>query len=335
MKKEEKIIRLYEGVISGDNLSYATLRSYGLHYVDVINLLEKQVLRKVKHGQYEFLDIDGLYAYGKRLEENGQVEAKYCFRKCALMKQDGLSKQENAKLEEATFKENSKETAEEVKDPKVNSDDSKRINDDIEAICKKSGFCDDQLNFLELMYAEKFFVRGFYDKGSELLAAVKEKDNLSLPVLEMIEKVESVQKYFHGCSKEANEVKNIEPTKLESNSDNSNSAKYVISRFPEIDEQIIASGLNVESACQNLGFTDEQINVIQLLYAKKYFAMGLYEKEDQFLIFVEKKKGKTEFVKHMLETVRKDKRFYKNRGDNSCQKLVLLKPAEKKERNEN
>lgn len=106
---------------------------------------------------------------------------------------------------------------------------------------------------------------------------------------------------------------------------------YGIENLDEITAYILESGLDVETACQGLGMTVEQIDTIRLIYARKFYSQGHYEKGDQFLKSVEKSKNKTKFTSKLFEEVRHNKRFYINRATEDSQQLVLtLQPKKTK-----
>jgi len=98
---------------------------------------------------------------------------------------------------------------------------------------------------------------------------------------------------------------------------------YGIENFDEITSYILECGLDVESACKNLGMTEEQTDIVRLIYAREFYSQGDYYKGDQFLNSVEKNKNKTKFVLKLFEEIRRNKRFYFNRNSKKSQKLVL------------
>ena len=92
----------------------------------------------------------------------------------------------------------------------------------------------------------------------------------------------------------------------------------------EITEYILANDLDVESACEELGIDD--VNVVRLIYARKYYSQGDFSKGDEFIKVTERNKNKSTLAKKLLNEIRTKKKFYFNRDDES-QKLVLsLKP---------
>ena len=106
---------------------------------------------------------------------------------------------------------------------------------------------------------------------------------------------------------------------------------YGIENFEEITPYISESGLDVESACQQLGMNEEQIDTIRLIYAREYYSQGNYDKGDQFLKSVEKSKNKTKFTAKLFDEIRRNKRFYINRANDNPKRLVLtLQPKKTK-----
>ena len=102
---------------------------------------------------------------------------------------------------------------------------------------------------------------------------------------------------------------------------------YGIENFEKITSYISESGLDVESACEQLEMNEEQIDTILLIYAREYYAQGNYDKGDQFLKSVEKSESKTKFTAKLLDEIRKNKRFYINRANDKHKSLSLtLKP---------
>lgn len=76
---------------------------------------------------------------------------------------------------------------------------------------------------------------------------------------------------------------------------------------------LVDSGISIEEACNIYNLTDEDINIIYLILAKKCYAEERYISGDSYFKVVEKSPNKTDFVKWLLNEVRKNKKFYKNR----------------------
>ena len=99
---------------------------------------------------------------------------------------------------------------------------------------------------------------------------------------------------------------------------------YGIKDFDEINKYIHLSGLDVETACKNLNKTQEQTDIIKLIYARQYYIQGDFEKGDQFIKSVESCKEKTETVIKLLDRIRTNKRLYPNKND--MQYSLKIKP---------
>lgn len=101
----------------------------------------------------------------------------------------------------------------------------------------------------------------------------------------------------------------------------------IIDNFDEVNNYICESGLDVETACLNLNMSQNEINLINLIYARMYFILGNNEKGELFLKYVERNKDKSKEVKKLLFEIRKNKKFYKNRNKDNIKHLsYTLKP---------
>lgn len=98
---------------------------------------------------------------------------------------------------------------------------------------------------------------------------------------------------------------------------------YNVENFNEINDYIVQSGLDVTTACINMGFTPQKINIIKLIYAQKYYAQKWYDKGDSFFKDVVKSKNKTKETQKLLEEVSKNKMFYHHRQSDNSTKLTL------------
>lgn len=106
---------------------------------------------------------------------------------------------------------------------------------------------------------------------------------------------------------------------------------YGIKNFTQINSYIAESGLDVESACEQLGLTSEETDMVKLIYAKEFYTQGFEEQGDLFFRSFERSKHKTEATKKVFEEIRKNKRFYKNRqGDNPTELVLSLVPKKNK-----
>lgn len=109
---------------------------------------------------------------------------------------------------------------------------------------------------------------------------------------------------------------------------------YGIENFSEINAYIIESDLDVESACEQMGFPPEETDIVKLIYAREFYTQGNYNKGDLFLKSVERSKNKTQETKRIFEEVRKNKRFYQNRQSDNPTELVLSLVPKKKNKSQ-
>lgn len=98
---------------------------------------------------------------------------------------------------------------------------------------------------------------------------------------------------------------------------------YGIENLDEITSYIFENNLGVEIACRELGTPGEQVNIIRLICAKKYYSQGNYSTGDIFVRTVEKSKNKTPFTLKLLDEVRRNKKFYINRVVDTSKPLKL------------
>lgn len=103
-----------------------------------------------------------------------------------------------------------------------------------------------------------------------------------------------------------------------------------IKHINRVTSYIMKSGLDVESACLELGMTEKQIATMQLIYAREYYYQGDYEKGDQFLMAAESGKNKEKSTINFINEIRKNKRFYSNRNNRNHLRLVLTLQPHKK-----
>lgn len=86
MISEEKLEKLYDGVIKGIDLTTKNLKEIGLSSNDLTILVKGNVLKREKVGHYIFIDAEKLFYYGKKLIFiNKPFEATICFEKCFLI----------------------------------------------------------------------------------------------------------------------------------------------------------------------------------------------------------------------------------------------------------
>lgn len=105
---------------------------------------------------------------------------------------------------------------------------------------------------------------------------------------------------------------------------------YGIENFDVINSFITSSGLDVESACEQMGLNAEQINIIKLIYAREFYMQGDIVRGDLFLRSVERSKNKTKTTIRIFNEIKKNKKFYQNRRGEEPRQLVLSLLPQKK-----
>lgn len=83
MITNEKIENLYSKVVSGEELTTKLLNNCGFNSKDINNLLDKNLISRIKRGYYDLVSLESLYEYAKKLIEKGDyVQAGICLDKC-------------------------------------------------------------------------------------------------------------------------------------------------------------------------------------------------------------------------------------------------------------
>lgn len=86
---------------------------------------------------------------------------------------------------------------------------------------------------------------------------------------------------------------------------------YGIKDFETVSTYIELSGLPFDVACRELlNYSDEQIDLIKLRYAREFYRQGFFDRGDRYVREVEHSPNKTQRVKEILNIVRTNKRFY-------------------------
>ncbi len=102
---------------------------------------------------------------------------------------------------------------------------------------------------------------------------------------------------------------------------------YGLANFEEINNYILTSQLDVESACQNLHLSLEDIDLIKLIYAKMFYQQGSIKQGDLFLKSFERSNNKTSKTKNIYQEIKNNLKLYKNKKSDSMQLSLLLKPS--------
>lgn len=118
--------------------------------------------------------------------------------------------------------------------------------------------------------------------------------------------------------------------KMSLNDFDSMDSYYGINNFNEIKEYILLSDLDIDSACSELGLSLEQINIVKLLFARDHYKQEEYEKGDTLILSVEKSKNKNPLINQIIQELRVNKKFYKNRKETAPKgSAFTIKPIDK------
>lgn len=101
---------------------------------------------------------------------------------------------------------------------------------------------------------------------------------------------------------------------------------YGLENFEEINNYILTNQLDVESACQNLHLSLEDIDLIKLIYAKMFYQQGSIKQGDLFLKSFERSSNKTSKTKNIYQEIKNNLKLYKNKKGAITQLSLLLKP---------
>lgn len=97
---------------------------------------------------------------------------------------------------------------------------------------------------------------------------------------------------------------------------------YGINNISDIIE-LVSNGINLNEACERLNLTEEQKNIVTLIFAREWYTLGNYQVGDSYLKMVEKTPNKSKFTNSLLTEIRKNKNFYKNRIDDNYQSILV------------
>lgn len=134
-------------------------------------------------------------------------------------------------------------------------------------------------------------------------------------------------------------VKNLNESTLEKNSttpvqttnnsfDSNNNEYYGIEPIRKIAEMII-NGISVQMACENFNLSEDQIGIVNLIFAREYYIYGNYSQGDKYLKKAEKIKNKSKTLSSLLKEIKLNKKFYQNNIDEKYPTLLLKQKEEK------
>ena len=88
---------------------------------------------------------------------------------------------------------------------------------------------------------------------------------------------------------------------------------YGIENFEQINDYIELYNVDVETACEAFNMSEEDTDVVKLIYAKLFYIQSNPDKGNQFLKSIERKKGKTQKVMSIYQNVINNKKLYLRR----------------------
>lgn len=103
-----------------------------------------------------------------------------------------------------------------------------------------------------------------------------------------------------------------------------------IPNFDEIIGYMEKNQLDIETAGKELKLSNEQIDLIKLIFAREFYKQGDIEKGNFYLNSVEQTRGKTSEVMRLCLETRNNKKFFQYREDNKPRHLSLIKPGKRK-----
>ena len=85
----------------------------------------------------------------------------------------------------------------------------------------------------------------------------------------------------------------------------------------------VNNGTTIEEACKLMGLTEEQINLVYLIYARECYFYSDYYNGDKYIKYVQKKENRTDYVNSVLNMLIVNKYYYKNRKRNENNIKIL------------
>ncbi len=83
MINQENLNKLYEGFIDKNELSTKEVNSYGFNGKDLTDLINQNILKRIRRGYYTLESVNELFSYGKNLMAQKKYNrALECFKKC-------------------------------------------------------------------------------------------------------------------------------------------------------------------------------------------------------------------------------------------------------------
>lgn len=97
---------------------------------------------------------------------------------------------------------------------------------------------------------------------------------------------------------------------------------FGIKNIQTIADYIRVENLSIEEGCRKFRLTEDRILLVKLIYARDYYTEENYVSGDRLLVEVERSRHKTNRVIKMLNEIRRNKMFYKNRINAHTRKRI-------------
>ena len=82
MIKVEYIKELYSRFTEHGMITTQELYECGFNSSDIVELLEKKIIKRKSEGYYQVIFVNGLYSYGKEIKTKDFNKAMMCFERC-------------------------------------------------------------------------------------------------------------------------------------------------------------------------------------------------------------------------------------------------------------
>lgn len=105
--------------------------------------------------------------------------------------------------------------------------------------------------------------------------------------------------------------------------------------FNEVKQYIEETGLDVETACENLGLNRTQTDIIKLNFAREYFKHGQFKLGELFIRSVERSTDKSPVIKNLMVEINKNRKLYAKKGPDEGDTGIsfMIMPNKKKNNN--
>ena len=173
--------------------------------------------------------------------------------------------------------------------------------------------------FIYRMIGNNYYKKGDYAKAADyytvegLLCLEKGVEFKSESKLELIK-----GELFSGLIREMHFV---------NDEDTYNIFDYESVKFDAVNDLVLLTGIDVESACQQLGLNRDMTNSVKLLYAREFFFKGMLDKGEELLKSYERSTNKSANNKKMYREIINNKKLYQRKGNSEGEDRRVLYKA--------